>query len=77
MIPSRTLERPEKINQVTQNVEIPQIHHSDKMIDVPVVCCRGKSQMSKPSTKTLRFIKLQFIDKICRHLREHAEISAT
>ena len=32
--------RPEMINQVTQNVEIPQMHHSDKMIDVPVVLQR-------------------------------------
>ena len=36
----KNTERPVKINQVTKNVEIPQIHHSDKMIDVPVVLQR-------------------------------------
>merc|ERR1711916_268845 len=53
----------EKPNQVTKQVEIPQIQYIDKVVDVPVVMQRQLPTIQKVQ-KTVEVPQIQYIDKI-------------
>ena len=53
----------EKINQVTMNVEIPQLQYIDKVVDVPVVMQKQVPAIQKVQ-KTVEVPQVQLIDKV-------------
>ena len=56
------LQRP-TIQQVQQTVEVPQVQHFDRIVDLPAVCQHQESIITI-AQKTVEFPQAQFIDRV-------------